>query len=187
MIYLRAGSVIWPWFTIIIDNSWEMSFSPSVCLKRKKHGKGKLEIVNNSFRVGNKRSAQDERGILLRIKDLPVEHLNPSPISTCQVNTSRFLMLSRNFEIKVRLDEILQALITTYNDWCFTKWNTSMVVRNGEKTIDKQSCQLSTISYFWSKSCERALTLRWASLRVWSGHATSHARRVPRFLIPFPQ
>ena len=93
-----------------------MSFSLSVCLKRKKHGKGKLEIVNNSVRVGNKRSAQDERGIFLRIKDLPVEHLNPSPISTCQVNTSRFLMLSRNFEIKVRLDEILQALITRYND-----------------------------------------------------------------------
>lgn len=186
MIYVRAGSVIWLWFKIIIGNSWEMSSSLSVWLKRKKQGKGKLEIVNNSVRVGNKRSAQDERGIFLRIKDLPVEHLKPSPISTCQVNTSRFLMLSRNFEIKVRLDEILQALITTYNDWCFTKWNTSMVVRNGEKTIDKQSCQFSTISYFWSKSCERALTLRWASLRVWSGHATSHARRVPRFLIPFP-
>ena len=93
-----------------------MSFSLSVCLKRKKHRKGKLEIVNNSVRVGNKRSAQDERGIFLRIKDLPVKHLKPSPISTCQVNTSGFLMLSRNFEIKVRLDEILQALITTYND-----------------------------------------------------------------------
>ena len=52
----------------------------------------------------------------LRIKDLPVEHLKPSPISTRQVNTSRFLMLSRNFKMKVRLDEILQALITTYND-----------------------------------------------------------------------
>ena len=55
-----------------------MSFSLSVCLKRKKHRKGKLEIVNNSVRVGNKRSAQDERGIFLRINDLPVEHLKPS-------------------------------------------------------------------------------------------------------------
>ena len=71
MIYVRAGSVIWLWFKIIIDNSWEMSFSPSVCLKRKKHGKGKLEIVNNSARVGNKRSAQDERGIFFEDKGSP--------------------------------------------------------------------------------------------------------------------